>query len=60
MLSHVPHWKPSCILVDNAPQELKALQLVLHLVPTLYLFHYMFFDIFHKILEYFQMHFMLY
>ncbi len=25
MLSHMPHWKPSCIFVDDAPQELKAL-----------------------------------
>jgi len=25
MLSHMPHWKPSCFLVDDAPQELKAL-----------------------------------
>ncbi len=31
MLSHMPHWKPSCFLVDDAPQELKALQLVLYL-----------------------------
>jgi hypothetical protein len=38
MLSHMPHWKPSCFLVDDAPQELKALQLVLYLGPTLYLF----------------------
>jgi len=38
MLSHMPHWKPSCFLVDDAPQELKALRLVLYLVPTLYFF----------------------
>jgi hypothetical protein len=38
MLSHMPHWKPSCFLVDDAPQELKALQLVLYLIPTLCLF----------------------
>jgi hypothetical protein len=38
MLSHMAHWKPSCFLVDDALQELKALQLVLYLVPTLYLF----------------------
>ncbi len=25
MLSHMPHWKPPCFLVDDAPQELKAL-----------------------------------
>jgi hypothetical protein len=25
MLYHMPHWKPSCFLVDDAPQELKAL-----------------------------------
>jgi hypothetical protein len=25
MLSHMSHWKPSCFLVDDAPQELKAL-----------------------------------
>jgi hypothetical protein len=25
MLSHMPHWKPSCFLVDDALQELKAL-----------------------------------
>jgi hypothetical protein len=39
MSSHMPHWKPSCFFVDDAPQELKALWLVLHLVPILYLFH---------------------
>jgi len=50
----MPHWKPSCFLIDDALQELKALQLVLYLVPTLYLFPYMFFDIFHKILDYFK------
>jgi hypothetical protein len=38
MLSYMPHWKPSCFLVDDAPQELKALQLVIYLVPILYLF----------------------
>jgi hypothetical protein len=38
MLSHMPHWKPSCFLVDDAPQELKALRLVLYLVSTLCLF----------------------
>jgi len=54
MLSHMPHWKPSCFLVDDALQELKALLLVLYLVPILYLFLYMFFDIFHKILDYFK------
>jgi hypothetical protein len=37
-LSHMPHWKPSCFLVDDALQELKALWLVLYLVPILYLF----------------------
>jgi len=25
MLSHMPHWKPSCFLVDDALEELKAL-----------------------------------
>jgi hypothetical protein len=25
MLSHMPQWKPSCFLIDDAPQELKAL-----------------------------------
>ncbi len=35
MLSLMAHWKPSCILIDDAPQELKALQLVLYLVLTL-------------------------
>jgi len=35
-------------------KELKALRLVLYLGPTLYLFPYMFFDIFHKILDYFK------
>ncbi len=25
MLLHMPHWKPSFFLVDDAPQELKAL-----------------------------------
>jgi len=38
MLSHMPHWKLSCFLVDDAPQELKALWLVLYLIPTLCLF----------------------
>jgi len=38
MLSLMPHWKPSYFLVDDAPQELKALRLVLYLVPILYLF----------------------
>jgi hypothetical protein len=38
MLSHMPHWKPSCFLVDDALQELKALRLILYLVPILYLF----------------------
>jgi hypothetical protein len=38
MLSHMVHWKPSCFFVDDAPQELKALRLVLYLVPTLCLF----------------------
>jgi hypothetical protein len=48
------HWKPSCFLVDDAPQELKALRLVLYLGPILYLFPCMFFDIFHKIFDYFK------
>jgi len=38
MLPHMPHWKPSCYFVDDAPQELKALRLVLYLVPILCLF----------------------
>jgi hypothetical protein len=38
MLSHMPHWKPSYFFVDDAPQELKALRLVLYLVLTLCLF----------------------
>jgi hypothetical protein len=38
MLSHMSHWKPSCFLVDDAPQELKTLWLVLYLMPILYLF----------------------
>jgi hypothetical protein len=38
MLSHMSHWKPSCFFVDDAPQELKALRLVLYLIPMLYLF----------------------
>jgi hypothetical protein len=38
MLSHMPHWKSSWFLVDDAPQELKALQLDLYLTPTLCLF----------------------
>jgi len=53
MLSHMPHWKPSCFHIDNASQELKALQLVLYLVPTLYLFPWIFFSIFHKNFDYF-------
>ncbi len=54
VLSHMSHWKPSHFLVDDALQELKALWLVLYLIPTLYLFPYMFFDIFHKIFDYFK------
>jgi hypothetical protein len=38
MLSQMPHWKPSCFLVDDALQELKALQLILYLVLILCLF----------------------
>jgi hypothetical protein len=38
MLSHMPHWKPSCFFIDNALQELKTLWLVLYLAPILYLF----------------------
>jgi hypothetical protein len=38
MLSHMPHWKPSCFFIDDAPQELKALWLVLYLILTLCLF----------------------
>ncbi len=38
MLSQMSHWKPSCFLIDDAPQELKALWLVLYLIPTLCLF----------------------
>ncbi len=34
----MPHWKPSCFLVDDALQELKALRLVIYLVPTLIYF----------------------
>jgi len=50
MLSHMPHWKPSCFHIDNASQELKALQLVLYLVPTLYLFPWIFLVSFIKFL----------
>ncbi len=52
MLSHMPRWKPSCSLIDNAPEELKALWLVLYLIQILYLFIWMFFIIFHKIIDY--------
>ncbi len=38
VLSHMQHWKSSCFLIDDAPQKLKALWLILYLVPTLYLF----------------------
>ncbi len=38
MLSHMPHWKPSCFFIDDALQELKALWLVLYLIPILCLF----------------------
>jgi hypothetical protein len=38
MLSHMSHWKPSCFLVNDAPQELKALWLIIYLIPTLCLF----------------------
>jgi hypothetical protein len=48
MLSHMPHSKPSCFFIDHAPQELKALWLVLYLIPMLYLFPWMFFCIFHN------------
>jgi hypothetical protein len=54
MLSHMPHWKPSCFFIDDASQELKALQLILYLIPILYLFPYMFFSIFHKNFDYFK------
>ncbi len=54
VLSHMPHRKPSCFLVNDAPQELKALRLVLYLVPILCLFPWMFFNIFHKIRDYFK------
>jgi hypothetical protein len=50
MLSHMPHWKPSCFHIDNASRELKALQLVLYLVPILYLFPWIFLVSFIKIL----------
>jgi hypothetical protein len=50
VLSHMPHWKPSCFFVDDALPELKALCLVLYLVPTLCLFPWTFFNIFHTIL----------
>jgi hypothetical protein len=50
MLSHMPNWKPSCFLVDNAPEELKALWLVLYFV----FISLDFFNIFHKILDYFK------
>jgi hypothetical protein len=26
LLSHMPNWKPSCFVVDDAPQELQALR----------------------------------
>jgi len=32
MLSHIPHWKPSCFFIDDAPEELKALRIVLYLL----------------------------
>jgi hypothetical protein len=38
MLSHMPHWKPSCFFIDDAPQESKALRLILYMGPILYLF----------------------
>jgi hypothetical protein len=50
MLSHMPHKKPSCFFVDDAPQELKALHLVLYLVPILYIFLKCFFISFMKFL----------
>ncbi len=52
MLSHMPRWKPSYSLIDNAPEELKALWPVLYLIQILYLFIWMFFIIFHKIIDY--------
>jgi hypothetical protein len=42
ILSHMPHWKPSCFFVHNALQEFRALRLVLYLVLNLYLFPWMF------------------
>ncbi len=36
MLSHMSHWKPSCFFIDDAPQELKALRLILYLVLKTY------------------------
>ncbi len=48
----MPHWKPSCFLINDASQKLRALQLVLYLVPTLYIFPWMFFCIFHKNFDY--------
>jgi hypothetical protein len=42
MLSHMPHCKPSCFIIDDAPQELIALQLVIYIIPTLCLFPWMF------------------
>jgi len=38
MLSHMPYWKPSYFFVDDARKKLKALWLVIYLVPTLCLF----------------------
>jgi hypothetical protein len=26
LLLHMPHWKPLCFIMDDAPQELRALQ----------------------------------
>jgi hypothetical protein len=48
----MPHWKPSCFLINDASQKLRALRLVLYLVPTLYIFPWMFFCIFHKNFDY--------
>ncbi len=53
MLSHMPHYKPSYFLINDAPQELKVLWLVLYLIFTLHLFPWMYFSIFHKIFDHF-------
>jgi hypothetical protein len=37
MLSCMPNWKPSCFIIDDAPQELNALGKIPNLILDFYL-----------------------